>query len=122
MPPLHVPPDGVLCVVTVDNDGTTVSSMGGTATTTISDDGNLKLNAEITVDISTVEAGLVIKPGEYEIQPDNSENAYDVTFGCPAGGVRCKVTAVLNYDGSTTVTSVGGQATVTNSDDGDFEA
>ena len=43
---------------------------------------------------------------------------FDVTFTCPAGGLRCVVTVVLNSDGTQSVTSEGGVATATVSADG----
>ena len=87
------PPDGQSCVVTVADDS--ITSVGGAATAMNSEAGNAKaadlemlamlLAVMNDVDATTVTmlAGLVIKPGEYEIQPGESEDAYDATFTCP---------------------------------------
>ena len=113
----------VSCVVTVDADGAT--STGGMATAMNSAAAQARLDEAArllavinSVDISTVTTGLIIKPGTYTLQPGESMDLYDATFTCPADGVRCVVTVELNYDGTNTVTSVGGAATATVSADG----
>ena len=99
------PEEGVPCVVTVDADADTVTSVGGMASAMNSDAGNAKLAVSTNVDTSNLEVGLTIQPGTYTIDPEMSKDLYDATFTCPAGGVPCVVTVVLNYDGTTTVTS-----------------
>ena len=71
------------------------------------------------VDTSSITHGLIIRPGTYEIDQGDSMDLYDATFTCSEDAeVSCMVTAELNYDGTTTVTSAGGEATAMISDDG----
>ena len=117
------PIGGVPCMVTVADDGTTVTSVGGAATAMNSSDGDAKRYASNPpVDISMVVDGLIIKPGMYTIQPGESSEGmfdfYDAIFTCPAEGLPCMVTVGLDKDGDTTVTSVGGMAEAMVSDSG----
>ena len=106
------------CVVTVDADG--VTSTGGMATAMNSAAAQARLDEAArllavinTVDTSTVTTGLRIQAGEITLEPGESMDRFDATFTCPEDGVRCVVTVKQNYDGSNTVTSVGGAATAT---------
>ena len=138
------PVSGVRCVVTVtvtddlDEDGektgtttTTVTFLGGMAMASDSAVGMARL-AESTVIVNTAEGannvpltGLAagyttIPPGTYPVQPGENMDAGEANFQCPADGVPCVVTVsvVANADGTTattTITSVGGVATIRNS-------
>ena len=63
--------------------------------------------------INSITVGLRIKPGTYTIPADDDMDLWDATFTCPAGEVPCVVTVEQNYDGTNTVTSIGGAATAT---------
>ena len=122
---LTCPPGGVPCIVTADLSAsgvTTVTSAGGAATATVSATGNMKLADTNPVDRSSVTAGLTaITAGRYTIQPGEFVDAGEVTFTCPATGVRCVVTVTADLDednketGTSTVSSVGGTARATDS-------
>ena len=58
------------------------------------------------VSLDVVTPGLRPEPGTYTIQPGETANAGDVTFGCLAGGPTCKITVAS--DG--TIMSVEGSA------------
>ena len=106
------PAGGLTCVVTVnvDEGTTTVTSVGGMATATASEDGNKKLNVETTVETTFVVGYRTIAANTYTIQPGENMDVDDANFACPAGGVPCKliVPAVDADTGVLTVTSLGG--------------
>ena len=104
------PEEAEICEVVVADDGTATSA-GGMATAMDSAAGMAKLAASSTVDLGMVTTGLIIETGAFTLQPGDMSDKYDVTFTCPAGGLRCVVTVVLNSDGTQSVTSEGGVAT-----------
>ena len=111
------PEEEEICEVVVAVDGT-VTSAGGMATAMDSAAGMAKLDASSNVGLEMVTTGLIIETGAFTLQPGDMSDKFDVTFTCPAGGLRCVVTVVLNSDGTQSVTSQGGVATATVSADG----
>ena len=110
-------PGGVPCMVTVEleADGTTTAtSAGGMATAMNSAAGNARLAESNDVDTTNLvmTLGLIIQPGTHPMDPGGVMDLYDATFTCPAGGLPCVVTVVLDRDGNTIVTSAGAMATV----------
>ena len=83
---------------------------GGTAMIPV-DDGD---TGPTVVDLSALLEGYTdIEAGEFALVAGQTLNRDHATFTCQAGGETCTVTVTKNDDGPPTVTSTGGQVTVT---------
>ena len=121
---LTCPAGEVPCAVTVAEDGTAMS-VGGAAMAMNSAVGYAKLNVVNIVSLTTGTGDDVaqilamsydtITPGTYTIQPGSNRDVGDANFACPEGGVPCVLTVTVDEAALTTVTSLGGAATVRNS-------